>query len=98
MEIVDLYSNTFMKLRKKYNLEEFKSHIGDYMIIRSRISRELRDDTAEFTGVLIDVNENEIKIKPKVSSSKKWIIEFDRLEGYEFLGEGVNLDNFDCSF
>lgn len=95
LEVIDMYSNSFMNLRKEYNKEELKNHIGEYMIIRSRVTSRLRNTESEFIAILVDVTDECIKVKPRNVSKSIWVIEYERLIEYEFLNNEVNIEDFD---
>lgn len=85
LEIVDLYENKFMSLRKEIDKEELQKHIGKYIIVRSYVSKGLRDSINESIFILVEVTDKELKVTREENLKSILVIEYDRLIEWEVL-------------
>ena len=75
LEIVDLYENKFMSLRKEIDKEELQKHIGKYIIVRSYVSKGLRDSINESIFILVEVTDKELKVTREENLKSILVIE-----------------------
>ncbi|MGN1337198.1 MAG: hypothetical protein ACI4WW_01850 [Candidatus Coprovivens sp.] len=94
LEIIDLYKNKFMDLKKKLNIEELRNSIGKYIIIRSYVSTYLRKSIDEGIYYLKDVTNDCLKVAIDDTSDNVLVIEFDRIREYEILNKNEKIIDF----
>lgn len=91
LEIIDLYSNKFMDLKKDIDKEELKVNIGKYIIVRSYVVKGLRDSIHEGIYILKEVLDDCIKVTRELNPESILVIEYERLREYEILNKNEKI-------